>query len=216
MLDTSQIKEKIIDAALKCGEQQAWSAVTLRDIAQRADVSLSELSLQFQSKREILTAFTKCLDRAVLQQVEADANAHEEIPRDRLFDVLMTRFELMQPYKPALKSIVKDIRKTNQLSYVSMSQLFGSQNWMLIAAAISAEGVTGKFRIVGLAKIYLDVFYVWLEDDDAGLSKTMAALDKKLRSGEAWIKRADSVLSEGSAIFNRLFHRRRTESANAE
>ena len=36
----------------------------------------------------------------------------------------------------------------------------------------------------GSASTYASVFRVWLEDDDPGLAKTMAALDRRLRRGE--------------------------------
>ena len=39
-------------------------------------------------------------------------------------------------------------------------------------------------RVKGLGVIYLMVFRVWLTDDTADLSRTMAALDSRLRQAE--------------------------------
>ena len=49
-------------------------------------------------------------------------------------------------------------------------------------------------RVAGLGMIYASVFGIWLEDDDPGLARTMAALDRRLRRGErtcaAWSRSA--------------------------
>ena len=55
---------------------------------------------------------------------------------------------------------------------------------MLEAAGIPSDGIAGALRVKGLAVIYLMVFKVWLTDDSADLSRTMAALDARLRQAE--------------------------------
>ena len=55
---------------------------------------------------------------------------------------------------------------------------------MLEAAGIPSDGIAGVLRVKGLAVIYLMVFKVWLTDDSADLSRTMAALDARLRQAE--------------------------------
>ena len=68
-----------------------------------------------------------------------------------------------------------------------------TQRWMLEAAGISAHGVDGGLRVAGLAAVYASVFRTWLADDDAGLSRTMAALDRRLRRGEQALHRVADV-----------------------
>ena len=55
---------------------------------------------------------------------------------------------------------------------------------MLEAAGIPSDGIAGVLRVKGLGVIYLMVFRVWLTDDSADLSRTMAALDSRLRQAE--------------------------------
>jgi ubiquinone biosynthesis protein COQ9 len=77
-----------------------------------------------------------------------------------------------------------------------------SQHWMLEAAAISTDGATGAIRVAGLGMAYAWVFRTWLEDDDPGLAKTMAALDRRLRRGErvlGSIERFDAAVSRFAA-----------------
>ena len=70
-------------------------------------------------------------------------------------------------------------------------------HWMLQAAGIGTDGVGGGLRVSGLAMVYASVFRIWLEDDDAGLARTMAALDRRLRRGERTVRNVEQV---GSVI----------------
>jgi hypothetical protein len=78
---------------------------------------------------------------------------------------------------------------------------------MLAAAGISTDGATGALRVAGLGMAYAWVFRTWLEDDDPGLSKTMAALDRRLRRGEralGSIERFDAAVSRFAAALGEL------------
>ena len=64
---------------------------------------------------------------------------------------------------------------------------------MLQAAGIGTEGLTGGLKIAGLALAYPSVFRIWLEDNDPGYSRTMAALDRRLRRGERALQGLDQA-----------------------
>ena len=105
-------------------------------------------------------------------------------PRDRLFDAIMTRFEVMQPYKPALKRIAAYLCCRPGEAAPLLCGSLASQYWMLAGAGAKLDGPGGALRVAGLAAIYGKVFQVWLDDDTPSLDKTMAALDKRLGKGE--------------------------------
>src|SRR5690625_5900530 len=97
-------RERIIDAALELAAQGRWSEVTLNAIADEAQVSLARIYEDFGSRGDILAAFFRRIDAEVLGE-EEDALSEEEPARDRLFDVLMRRFEALPPYHSAVYSI---------------------------------------------------------------------------------------------------------------
>lgn len=189
MLDLKTPKGRIVDAALKLAADAGWNALTLDRIATTAGVSLAEFRQHFHSKPQILAAFTRAIDDAILSKV-ADAS---ESARERLFDVLMTRFDLMTPYKPGLKRIRDDMRMHPGEALVQLCVATRSQYWMLAAAGIGAEGPRGAVSLPGAVAVYLKAFEVWLDDDDPGLAKTMAALDGRLRQGERFMQRLHDV-----------------------
>jgi ubiquinone biosynthesis protein COQ9 len=178
MLNLSGTKGRIVAAAFRLAGERPWRDVTLVDIAKAADVNLNEVRCEFNSKADILAAFVRAVDDEVLAR--ARKRAANQSARDALFDVLMSRFDVMAPYKPALASIAA----TWTLDPALMRALSQSQAWMLRAADIEAEGLEGQLGATGLGAVYGSVFRTWLKDDDPGLARTMAALDRRLRRGE--------------------------------
>jgi AcrR family transcriptional regulator len=168
MLDLSTPKGRIVAAALRLAGERPWRDVTLADIATAADVRLVDLRREFATKGEILAAFVRAVDDAVLAR--APQRASSQSARDAVFDVVMSRFDVLAPYKPALKSIAASWPCDPAL----LGALAVSPAWMLRAAAIAPEGLEGQVRTVGLAAVYASVFRTWLDDDDPGLARTMA------------------------------------------
>ena len=179
---TAKSKEdKLIDAAMRLAAKRPWSEVSLSDIAKSARVPLSALAPGVASKADILAAFSRRIDGEVLENL--DEEVMEEGPRDRVFDILMARFDALAPYKPALKSIAKSYGKDPLTGLASAPAVLQSLGWMLEGAGVDTSGIGGALRVRGLALIWFAAFRVWLDDED-DLAKTMAELDRRLRQGE--------------------------------
>jgi AcrR family transcriptional regulator len=202
MLDLTNTRHKILDAALKLADERGWANLPLDAIANRAGIKLAEFRKEFMTKAQILSAFGRAVDDAVLVKITpADA---ELAPRDRLFDVLMTRFETMAPYKAGLKRIRDDLRFQPGQGVSQICIATRSLYWMMVAAGIDVEGARGAIRLPGLMGVYVRVFDTWLEDDDPGLARTMAALDSRLRRGERIFQRVDEFGETASGFCARL------------
>ncbi len=179
-------RQKIIDAALKLAESREWPEISIVEIARAAKVSLAQVRAEFSGKSAILKAFMAQIDQAVLEQAAEDVG--EEEPRDRLFDIVMLRLEAMEPYKPALKNIIPQLARHPGMALELSGSIICSARWMLVAAGLETQGSAAFIRTRGLALVIGKTLDVWLKDDDAGLAKTMAELDKQLRRGEDWLK----------------------------
>ena len=173
---------RIVDALMKLAGERPFEDISIRDICKTADVSLADFRDFFPSKGAVLAGFSRRIDRAVLAQVSgelADENA-----RERLFDILMLRLEAMAPYREGVREATAWLRR-NPSSALAMNQVvIGSMRFMLEAAGIEAEGVAGAVKLQGLALAWARVVGAWLDDDETGLSKTMAELDRELTRGE--------------------------------
>src|SRR5262249_22597345 len=132
----------------------------------------------------VLAAHIKDIDRRVLAGGEGDMA--EEPPRERLFDVLMRRLEILAPHRAAVRSLLRSARRNPGLALALNSLAVPSEQGMLPAADIDAAGRRGLIRAQGLAVLYARVVRVWLHDDDPGLARTLAALDRELARGQRW------------------------------
>jgi ubiquinone biosynthesis protein COQ9 len=211
MLDQTTRRGKIIEAALRLAGERGWGALSFDEIAGAAGYNLAEFRQEFQSKSQILSAFTREIDDAVLAKVGRPEQG--TAARDRLFDVLMTRFEVMAPYKPALRRIMSDLRYRPGESLVQAGVAGRSIYWMLAAAGLDADGPRGAVRVPGVMGIYAHAFDTWLEDDDPGMARTMAALDSRLRRGESIARRVDDMLAAAGKMFSSLKDRKRAAPA---
>lgn len=190
MFEKDTVRDRVVRAAMELAEERSWRDVALVDIAARGGVSLQDLRAEFATKRAILSAFIRAVDEEVLAK-SAKVAASEEGARDRLFDVIMNRFEVLAPYKPALTKLTQ----SPEISIDIFCAMLCSQRWMLESAGISGEGPLGRLRIAGLLAVYRSTFRVWLKDDDPGMAKTMAQLDRKLRRAEKWTRSLDDTLA---------------------
>ncbi len=187
MLDQATLDGRIVTAALLLAAERPWREVTLLDIAEAAQVTLAEMRRHFSGKGDILAAFARSIDDEVLARQRARTS--NTAARDALFEVVMERFDALAPHKPALRSIAEGGGGDLGL----LKALLDSQAWMLNAAGIATDGATGPVKVLGLASVYSSVFRTWLDDDDPGLARTMAALDRKLRRGERTMQTVDEV-----------------------
>jgi AcrR family transcriptional regulator len=202
-------RERIIDAFMALLAEKPIERIGFAEIARAAKVSLADLRGAFASTLAILAAHMREIDRAVL--AGGDADMAEEPPRERLFDVLMRRLELLAPHKAAVRSLVRSAARNPGLALALNSLGVRSQQWMLTAADIGASGPRGMLRAQGLAVLFASVLRTWINDEDPGLARTMAALDRALARGQRWSGLLDDVLRIPAAIC-RLRPRRRREA----
>lgn len=198
LIDLEGPKGRILDAALALATERPWREVALRDIAERAGLGLSQMREHFGSKADVLASFVRAVDDAVLASL--DGVGREDPKRDQLFEIVMARFDALAPYKTALKSIAADSAADPALIRAHIA----SQAWMLEAAGIGADGIEGGVRVAGLAAVYASVYRTWLDDDDPGQARTMAALDRRLRRGERTLQTLDGVAGTVRSVAERL------------
>ncbi len=177
------VKSKIIEKTLALAAEKGWSRLTLADIAKANKLTLAQLHEYFDDKTDILAAFGRMVDKKVLENVgRADPDVS---PRDRLFDILMERFDVLAEYRSSLVPILESFQCDPGQLVTGLPHLCRSMNWMLEAAGLEVQGIAGAVRLAGVTGIYIKTLKVWLTDESGDLSKTMAALDRDLSRAES-------------------------------
>ncbi|MCW2272702.1 TetR/AcrR family transcriptional regulator [Rhodoblastus acidophilus] len=195
-------RDRAIDALMTLAAQRPWTDITLADVAGEAGLSLAQFRDAFPSKGAVLGGFSRRIDRIVLDATTDDLAA--ESVKDRLFDVLMRRFDALKPYKTALDSINAWAMR-DPLALAEFNKLaVNSMRFMLEAAGGSSEGPLGAVKLQGLAMAWSRVFHVWLADESEDLAKTMAALDKELERGKMLTHRLDEARKTLAPLANPL------------
>ena len=191
MFEEFSKRNRAISAAMALAASHDWGDVTLAAIARQANLDLADLRRDFSGKDAILRAFQADVDAEVL--AKAKPVGDDDSVRDRVFETLMTRFEILTPYRPALKRIMRYMRcHPGEAAMFACSRLT-SQYWMLARAGAKLNGPSAAVRVAGLAAIYGKTFNVWLKDDSPSLDKTMATLDRGLSNGERALRTMETM-----------------------
>ena len=184
-------RDRIVEALLALAAERPFEEVTLPALAERAGITLAALRESYDGRVAVLAEHIRQVDERVLAEV--DPALAGEPARERLFDVLCARFEAHAPHRKAIRSIVRAARRDPLLALELNRIVTISMGWMLAAAGISSTGGRGLFRAQGLALVWARVMRVWLDDEDAGLARTMAVLDKRLREAERMVVRLECL-----------------------
>lgn len=162
-----------------------WRELSYAEIAKDAGLSLAEAYQAYPSKTAILTGIGRDIDARILASLEEDPL--DGSPKDRLFDLLMRRFDALNENRAAFSALAWELPRTPGDGLALLCQLGCSLGHMLEAAGISTAGLRGALRIKGLGAIYAAGLRVWFKDDSPDLAKTMAELDKRLGQVERWL-----------------------------
>ncbi len=200
MAGKAETTKRILDSTMKLAAEHGWRATGLGDIADAANVSLVELNKHYGSKTEILAAFIERTDAKVLAEnakagasttaAESSTEDEEESARDRLFDVLMCRFDALTPHKAAIQRVARDLARDPLALFCLLPHQARSLAWMLEGAGISSSGISGRLRARGLGLVYLSAMRAWFKDDSEDLSATMGALDRALGRADTAVRSA--------------------------
>ena len=170
---TKRQRQSVISAFLGLLSEKSFAEIGLDEIATRASMSLAELRAAFDS---------------------ADvSDMSDEPPRERLFDVLMRRLDALAPHRAALRGIARSARQDPLFAASLNRTALISQRWMLTAAGIRFEGLLGAAVTQGLVVSFARVLRVFLDEEDAGMPRTMAALDRELRRAQSSFERLERV-----------------------
>jgi len=195
MAARKSIDDKVVDASLMLAAEEGWAGLTLGQIAHAAKVPLADLHERFSSKGDIIRAYSRRIDVRVLRAVDPEDQEGER-PKDRIFDVLMLRFDELQRDKQAVAAIARKISRDPFALLAGSRSALQSMQWMLEAAGVDVEGITGAVRARVLGAVWLAAFRVWLDDGEE-LAKTMAELDHRLQQSSAVWGQGEAVSAEG-------------------
>lgn len=174
------MREKAVQAALGLAATRPWQDVTLADIARVSRLDPALFRLQFSLKEDVLLAHARMMDEAL--PAFQTHPAQSEALKDKLFDVLMDRFDRLNDHRQAYLSILASLRPDPKQIILGLPSIFCSMQHVLegVAGPQASQGLKGCAALAKLAGVYAYALWAWRDDQSADLPKTMAALDKAL------------------------------------
>ncbi|MEQ1618104.1 MAG: hypothetical protein ABL883_07140 [Terricaulis sp.] len=179
-LSDPELRRAIAHAALSLAAEGGWKDATIPKLALAAGLSAPDLYPA--TLWEAVDCVEEAFDRAIA--VSMDKLDPKQSVRDRLFEMIMRRFEAMEPHRTAVLAMEHGVDRDPTLMASQHQRHVRCARWVLALAGLEADGMTGQARAQGLGVIIGQARAAWRGDDAADFAKTMASLDKNLRRAE--------------------------------
>ena len=105
-----------------------------------------------------------------------------------IFEILMSRFDILQKNRKSIVSIFKSFKIYPQNFIFLLPSFVDSMTLIANYANIPLKGISGRMKIKGILIVYFSTFLIWIKDDSESLEKTMISLDQYLIKAEKFIK----------------------------
>ena len=171
----------ILDAWVHVVVRDGWALARIDAVARAAACSIDKVAAVAADRWEALRSLDARFERVALAEAASDP---DESVRNRLFALLMARFDAMQEQRDLARQLHDAARADPALALFMMTLVPPMLRRLGEAAGVDAGGLLGPLRIAALSALYVQVARVWLSDDSADLSATMKALDSALARAE--------------------------------
>ncbi len=179
-MNDSDFDAAVVKAVLAQAGDRGWRGASLIEAARDAGLDVVRLRQRFPSKLAVLVRFGTMADQAALAGA-----ATEGAVKDRLFDMIMRRFDVLQAHRAGVLAVLDAAAMDPALGLFLGRLSTRSMGWLLEAAGVSALGLRGMLRAKGLLGVWLWAVRSWRDDNSLDLAATMTATDKALdRAGQ--------------------------------
>ncbi len=166
----------LLEAALGLIEREGWQAYGPLRLARETGAGLAEIVTQLGDRAEIFAAMGRRADMAMIDVAVEDLT--DMSPKERVFELMMRRFESLRPARPALRRLRREAAPEVWLE--GLGNLRRAMKLIIEAADLTGHGPRRAVVGAALASAYLRTGRVWLDDDSEDLARTLAELDKQL------------------------------------
>ncbi len=173
-MDDADFDRAAIGAVFDQAALRGWQELNLVEAGQDAGLDIVRLRRRFPNRGAVLVRFGAQADGKALSGVPSGT------PRERLFDILMNRFEALQVHREGVRALLSALQTDPATSMLLYAGTLRSMKWLLEGAGVPATGLSGGLRVHGLMALWLYGLRAWEQDDSPDLSGTMAAVDRGL------------------------------------
>jgi len=170
----------ILETALDLAGERSWQEISLTDIAEASGKPLS--ALYSSGGKPALSKQIEAWGDLAMSETPSDS---EDSPRERLFDVIMRRFEQYEARRAGVVSLMNWRDGSPKLRAELLRARTRSANWALACAKLDTLGpLETRLTGLGLAWVIGQTTRAWRQDEGGDFARTMATLDAELINAE--------------------------------
>lgn len=199
-MDDPDLDRALIAALFEQAALRGWPDATIASAARDAGLPLERVRARFPGKGAALLRFGLLADQAAL-----GSGTPDETPRERLFDMVMRRFDALQHHRDGVLALLRTLPREPGTGALLYAATLRSMRWLLDAAGVPTGGLAGQLRTHGLLAIWLRGLRTWQDDESQELSTTMAAVDKGLDQAmraEGWLPFRSGSAAEAAEVLD--------------
>ena len=174
------VDQRILEATLAMADEEGWSNLRLRRVAERLELPLSEVLSHYRDLDAVADAWFR---RALAAMLSTPTDEIAALPaRERLHLVMMRWFDCLAPYKRVTGEMLSGkLHLPHAHHWVPMIfNLSRTIQWLRDAAMLDAGGRRREIEEIGLTGLFLATLAVWLRDESEGQARTRAFLARGL------------------------------------
>lgn len=172
------MREIVRQAAAAQFAEQGWRQPPWRAIAEAAGTDLAGVRAVYPDVTAVLRDWHAEADRQMLSGLGPDETQGPD--KDRLFALLMRRYDALMPYRPALHRLMRGPQPMPAHVVILAGDLHRSMLWALEAAGLSRGPLRNIAAAAALVAVHAANFGIWLDDPSEDMGSTMRGLDEKL------------------------------------
>ena len=180
----SLIKQKLINAILSLLKNKTFAKITMKEIYSLAKIHPPEAFKVAKNKKDILILINDFFNQEVFKKTY---NIKGSSVNDRIFEILMTRFEILNQHRKAVIGIFDYLIKKPDMFIFFAPLMIDSLRNILELSESKSDGIFGKIKVEGFLIVYISIFLVWKKDKTKNLEKTMVAIDNHLKKAEIFL-----------------------------
>ena len=193
MKKNSNKKISYIKLAFKLIEEMGWNNFSLEKLAKKESIKIEDLNFFFKDETELIENFSEMIDEQVIKEVDLNEFNQNSV-KDNIFELIMVRFEKLDPYKKSLDILLKELKYKPKILNKLTKKIFNSLDLFLEISNAKSNYVFDFLKLNIMFIIYGYTFKIWLEDDSEDMSKTMAEVDKWLSEAEGYANKVSPFL----------------------
>jgi ubiquinone biosynthesis protein COQ9 len=182
-MDDDAFDRALIGAAFSQAAALGWRQVTVVGAAREAGLPLARARERFPGRSGLLLRFGRIADQAALAELAGEGSV-----RDRLFDLIMRRIDVLQAHRIGVLALLRALPFEPPTAVLLACATKRSLRWLGQSAGVDLGGLRGEVKLRGLLAVWLWTLRAWERDETTDLSGTMAALDAALNRAEQAVR----------------------------